>query len=263
MRKNHKIILTSVLTVIIIFSGFTFYEIETEPQFPSLKVIPANELYNKNYYESLAWSPPPRNNITGSNYSYYANTTSTMNASYGGSNASFLFYEVFSPLVSFTKDSSYCMLYGLVKTGQNLSFPVTGFSFSIKNFIVAYNNSVITNADKITPEVSCIQDGTLLSFSGFFPIVMPFSFTIGNFSAVNRYYYVNYSFEFTPIVEIGFIHFALKPIHVKNYFLAPWGFKTPQKPWWEKQILNENSRMFLKLNISNCRWNGGPLDEKK
>jgi hypothetical protein len=63
---------------------------------------------------------------------------------------------------------------------------------------------------------------------------MPFSFTIGNFSAENRYYYVNYSFEFIPIVEIGFIHFALKPIYVKNYFLAPWGFKTPQKPWWER-----------------------------
>jgi len=228
MRKNHKIILTSVLTAIIIFSGFTFYEIETEPQFPSLKVMPTNELYHY-----LAGTIPFRNNITGSNYSFYANTTSTMNASYGGSNASFLFYEE-SSLVSFYEGSSYCMVYDLVKTSQNLSFPVTGFSFSIKNFTVTYNNSVISSADKITPEVSYIYDGTLLDFSGFFRSVMPFSFTIGNFSAVNRYYYVNYSFEFTPIVEIGFIHFALKPIYVKNYFLAPWGFKTPQKPWWER-----------------------------
>ena len=230
MKKNHKIILASVITVIIIFSGFTLYEIETEPAYPSLRVIPANELYNAALVPSL----PPPNNITSSNCSYYVNTTSTINASYGGSNVSFLFYQDFEPFVSFTKDSTYNGLtYAIVKTGQNLSFHVTGFSFSIKNFIVAYNNSVISNADKITPEASCIQDGgTLLCFSAL--SVMPFSFTIGNYTAINRYYYVNYSFEFTPIVEIGFIHFALKPIYVKNYYLAPWGFKTPQKPWWEK-----------------------------
>ena len=83
MKKNHKIILASILTVIIIFSGFTIYEIETEPAYPSFKVMPANDLYSPNYYLSLASDQPPRNNLTGSNYSYYANTTSTINASYG------------------------------------------------------------------------------------------------------------------------------------------------------------------------------------
>jgi hypothetical protein len=238
MRKNHKIILTSVLTVIIIFSGFTFYEIETEPQFPSLKVMPTNELYHY-----LAGTIPPRNNITGSNYSFYANTTSTMNASYGGSNASFLFYLNCEILVSFIRGLPTDHSYAVVKTSQNLSFPVTGFSFSIKNFTVTYNNSVVSSAANLGPQCASLWNngssyGNIqgVNLIIFFPrvIPMPFSFTIGNFSAVNRYYYVNYSFEFTPIVEIGFIHFALKPIYVKNYFLAPWGFKTPQKPWWER-----------------------------
>ncbi len=242
MKKNLKIILASIITVIIIFSGFTLYEIETEPAYPSLRVTPAKDLYNADYYDSLASTLPPPNNITSSNSSYYANTTSTINASYGGSNVSFLFYSVGSP-VSLVKGSLFVYYVSLVKTGQNLSFPVTGFSFSIKNLIVTFNNTVIINeSDNVSTYAGLwnngssyenIQGGNLIIIDNS-PIIMPFSFTIGNFSAINRYYYVNYSFEFTPIVEIGFIHFALKPIYVKNYYLAPWGFKTPQKPWWEK-----------------------------
>lgn len=242
----------SVLVAIIIIASFTGIELKTEPSNPNIPVIPNSDLHA---FFNTFLPHGPLNNFTGPVVNP-ANVTSEINVSYGGSHASFLFLlnwfdesfktttrEIngpvcYGPLVIENYSIDSCFM----KTSQKLSFPVTGFTFSISDFNVSFNRSTLKFLDTgIFRGLSYAQE---MGLSSFYPPYLisfepplfnaPFNFTIGNLSAVNRFYYVNYSFYFTPIVEVGFIHYALKPVFVSNYYLAPWGFKTPQKPWWER-----------------------------
>lgn len=246
MQRRLKIMLVSILVVLIIITSFTVSELTTEPQVPNIPVISSQELYNSTVSFSLANLIPhdPLNNCAGPTMNP-ANVTSEINASYLGSNVSFLFYtDVFpwsfntsmkNPFSGKSVILYHSWVESVVKLGQNLSFPVTGFTFYISNFTLSINSSALFSLKSFSYSSNACpyQSKNIITYTSP-PAEMPFNFTVGNLSAVNRFYYVNYSFDFIPIVEIGFIHYSLKPIYVSNYYLAPWGFKTPQKPWWER-----------------------------
>ncbi|PYB67458.1 hypothetical protein DMB44_09115 [Thermoplasma sp. Kam2015] len=233
MQVKARRIATIILTIIVLFAGFFIYELESKPPVLSLRPVSESKLLTNyptyGYTEIYTYYIP--NNITRTFQSFVSNVTSVINVSYGSSNAEFIFYvssivesleKTENPLGGFSGNEV------VAEIGQNLSFPVTGFSFSIRNLIVKYNDITIINASSVQKYEYIPQwlNNTALMITDP-PAYIPYNFTIGNFTAINMYYYINYSLEFIPIVEIGFIHIYLKPIHVSNSFLAPWGFKKP------------------------------------
>ncbi len=224
MEKRRNIVMVSVLVVIVIISAFCLEQLSTEPQMPALAAGGQAKLTVNNKSQGIY--DPYNHSFFCPGYGYN-NVSSTINVTFYSSHATFsVFTDVF--VLSFTQDSDASIQLVVKKIDQYLQMPVTNFTFEIKNFTLQLNKSamyermVMTNNDIYrTTSHTVVFDLP--------PAPWPFTFTVGNISNFNAYYYVNYSFEFIPIVEIGFLHFDLKPIQVEKLYIGPWGFKTPQK----------------------------------
>lgn len=227
MNKKWKVLIASVLVIIVVVSAFSIEQSTTDPQMPNLS--PGGQLKQAILNRTIG-SIPPYNDSSRTLFGY-KNVSSTINVSFYSSHASFtVLPALWAPSFSLRQMPSGGIIVVVMKTDQHLHIPVTNFTFEIKDFTMLLNKSLFYEGLTITSSDKYIVTSQVVEFGlpAMFP--WPFTFTIGNCSNLNAYYYVNYSFQFVPIVEIGFLHFDLTPILVKDSYVAPWGFKTPQKP---------------------------------
>lgn len=224
MEKKRKIAIASILIIITLVSAFSLDQLFTEPQIPNLSSGGQEKLTVQNRTLAILW---PYNN-SASIYYGYKNISSSINVTFYSSHATFSIFPVLwdPSFVGRQVSSGLCVV--SKKISQGLQTPVSNFTFEIKDFTILLNNSLFYGGVTMTSNDIYIVTSHSIVFA-LPPTPWPFSFTMGNISNVNSYYFVNYSFQFVPIVEIGFLHFNLKPVSVRNSYVAPWGFKKPPK----------------------------------
>ena len=224
MDKKRKIAIASILFIIMLISAFNLDQLATEPQIPNLSPGGQAKLTVQNHTVGLL---EPYNNSARTLYGY-KNISSSINVTFYSSHATFsIFPGLWDPSFVGRQVNSGCWVVSK-KISQSLQTPVSNFTFEIKDFTILLNNSLFYGGVTMTSNDIYIVTSHSILFN-LPPAPWPFSFTIENASNLNSYYFVNYSFQFVPIVEIGFLHFNLKPISVRNSYIAPWGFKKPQK----------------------------------